>query len=179
MDNHLFVTAAQVCAGLAAILTVATLIAWIRQVAIRFALVGYTGFALVLTIGCFALSLGPIMQTSIPGAARYTPVYDRGSDQAVIVVSPAITPEVLELTLKQAAQNLFSSGRYSSGSPLFTLRARTVIHPETGVSLVVYLGQLEQPFGRTSQDSHQQITLYPEAFDYLSAFLKSDSKTLS
>lgn len=174
----MFVTAAQVCAGLTAVLALATLIAWIRQVAIRFALVGYTGFALVLTVGCLALSLGPIMQTSIPGAARYTTVYDRGSNQAVIAVSSKITPETLDLTLKQAAQNLSSSGRYAVGSPLFTLRARTIVHPEAGVSLVVYLGQLQQRFG-VRQDPEQEIILYPEAFEYLHTFLSSEPLTPS
>ncbi|MGY2726081.1 Ycf51 family protein [Thermostichus sp. OS-CIW-26] len=163
-----FASATQIGLGLAGLLAVLTLLAWIRNWPLKFALVGYTAFALVLTAGCFALSLGPIFRSRIPGAAPYTTVYDQGADRAVIAVSPDITPEQLILTLKQAASDLGSPGRFSTGSPVFTLRARTVIHPEPGVSEPLLLGTLQQPLGKRlrtpEEQQQQQIHLEEEAF---------------
>ena len=163
-----FASATQIGLGLAGLLAVLTLLAWIRNWPLKFALVGYTAFALVLTAGCFALSLGPIFRSRIPGAAPYTTVYDQGADRAVIAVSPDITPEQLILTLKQAASDLGSPGRFSTGSPVFTLRARTVIHPEPGVSEPLLLGTLQQPLGKRlrtpEEQQRQQIHLEEEAF---------------
>ncbi len=125
MDGSLqsfFASATQVGLGVAGLLALVTLLAWIRNWPWKFSLVGYTAFTLVLTAGCFALSLGPIFRSRIPGAAPYTTVYDQGAERAVIAVSPDITPEQLILTLKQAASDLASSGRFSTGSPVFTLQ---------------------------------------------------------
>ncbi|MFS8885359.1 Ycf51 family protein [Synechococcus sp. H70.2] len=157
-----FASAAQVGLGVAGLLALLTLLAWLRNWPWKFSLVGYTAFTLVLTAGCFALSLGPIFRSRIPGAAPYTTVYDQGAERAVIAVSPDITPEQLILTLKQAASDLASSGRFSTGSPVFTLQARTVIHPEPGVSEPLLLGTLQQPLGK--QQQQQQIRLEEEAF---------------
>ncbi len=165
MDGSLeafFALATQVGLGLAGLLALLTLLAWLRNWPWKFSLVGYTAFTLVLTGGCFALSLGPIFRSRIPGAAPYTTVYDQGAERAVIAVSPDITPEQLILTLKQAASDLASSGRFSTGSPVFTLQARTVIHPEPGVSEPLLLGTLQQPLGK--QQQQQQIRLEEEAF---------------
>lgn len=173
MADSLFGLATQIFGVLAGILALGTLLAWIRGWGIRFAMVGYTAFALVLTAGSFALTLTPIMQTSIPGAARYTTVYDQGSNQAVIVVAPTIDPETLELTLRQAARNLASSGRFSTGSRLFTLRARTVVHPEPGISRPLYLGQLQQTLGQR-EDPNLQIQIDPSGFEELQQYLPAD-----
>lgn len=171
MDGSLqsfFASASQVGLGVAVFLALLTLLAWIRNWPWKFSLVGYTAFTLVLTAGCFALSLGPIFRSRIPGAAPYTTVYDQGAERAVIAVSPDITPEQLILTLKQAASDLASSGRFSTGSPVFTLQARTVIHPEPGVSEPLLLGTLEQPLGKRlrtpEEQQQQQIHLEEEAF---------------
>jgi|GEM_PF-215568 len=168
MDGTLesfFASATQIGLGLAGLLAMLTLLAWIRNWPLKFSLVGYTAFALVLTAGCFALSLGPIFRSRIPGAAPYTTVYDQGADRAVIAVSPDIIPEQLILTLKQAASDLGSPGRFSTGSPVFTLQARTVIHPEPGVSEPLLLGTLQQPLGkRLRTEQLQQIRLEEEAF---------------
>lgn len=158
-----FLLAGKVGAGLAGILALVTVIAWIKQWEARFALFGYTAFMGVLTAGCFALTLTPIVQPPVTGAARYTTVYDRGSNQAVIVVSPDISPEALEVTLQQAARRLSSSGRFSTGSRFFTLRARTIIHPEPGISEPLYLGELRQVMGMR-QDPNRELEVFAEAF---------------
>jgi hypothetical protein len=171
MDGSLqsfFASASQVGLGVAIFLALLTLLAWMRNWPWKFSLVGYTAFTLVLTAGCFALSLGPIFRSRIPGAPPYTTVYDQGAERAVIAVSPDITPEQLILTLKQAASDLASSGRFSTGSPVFTLQARTVIHPEPGVSEPLLLGTLQQPLGKRlrtpEEQQQQQIHLEEEAF---------------
>ncbi|MFQ3612270.1 MAG: Ycf51 family protein [Cyanobacteriota bacterium] len=169
-----FASAAQVGLGLAGLLAVLTLLAWIRNWPLKFSLVGYTAFTLVLTAGCFALSLGPIFRSRIPGAIHYTTVYDQGADRAVIAVSPDITPDQLVPTLRQAASDLGSSGRFSTGTSLFTLEARTVIHPEAGISVPLRLGTLQQPLGmrlRTDEELNlQQIQLEEDAFAQLRSF---------
>lgn len=127
--------------ALAALTILALLFKW----GLRFRLVGATGFMLVLTAGLFSLSLVPLSRTVIPGAARYTLVYDNGSNQAVIATSPDITPTQLEATLRQAASNLYSYGRMGAGgNNSLTIRARTVLHPEPGISTPVYLGKVER-----------------------------------
>ncbi|MEN9223200.1 MAG: Ycf51 family protein [Thermostichus sp. BF3_bins_97] len=168
-----FASATQIGLGLAGLLAVLTLLAWIRNWPLKFSLVGYTAFMLVLSFGCFALSLGPIFRSRIPGAVHYTTVYDQGADRAVIAVDPTITPEELIPTLKQAASDLGSSGRFSTGTSLFTLQARTVLHPEEGVSRPLRLGTLRQPLGmrlRSPEELElQEITLEEEAFAQLAA----------
>ncbi|MCT7949689.1 Ycf51 family protein [Ancylothrix sp. C2] len=133
----------------AGILTVAFAIlaglAFLFKWGFRFRLVGVTGFMAVLTGGLFALSIVPITRTQVAGAAHYTTVFDSGSSQVVISVSPKITQSELEATLRQAASNLFSPGRFSqAGEKQLTIRARTIIHPETGVSIPLYLGEVKR-----------------------------------
>ncbi len=111
---------------------------------LRYRMVGATGFMVVLTAGLFALSLGLHTRTEIPGAVRYSRVFDVGAAQVVIAVPPTITEDALDATLRQAAADLFSSGRLSQGEQLLTIRVRTVIHPETGVSQPLYLGQAKR-----------------------------------
>lgn len=151
-----FGVAAQVCGILAGILGLITGVLWVRSSPLRFAFFGYTAFTGVLTAGCFALTLTPIVLPNVAGSASYTTVYDRGANQAVIKVASDIDPDTLKLTLEQAGQRLLSSGRFSTGSQLFTLRARTVIHPQPGLSEPLYLGQLQQPLGSRQQGSRQQ-----------------------
>jgi hypothetical protein len=129
----------------------------------RFRLVGVTSFCVVLTIGLFALSLAPLTTKEISGAAPYSVVYDRLGTEAVITVKPDITPEQLEATLKQAAFRLFTSGRGSDGgrSDRLRIRARTVLHPQPGVSQPLYIGEIKRSL-RVREDDNMQITLYPD-----------------
>ncbi|WP_417040577.1 Ycf51 family protein [Cylindrospermopsis raciborskii] len=149
--------------ALAALTILALLFKW----GLRFRLVGATGFMLVLTAGLFSLSLVPLSRTVIPGAARYTLVYDNGSNQAVIATSPDITPTQLEATLRQAASNLYSYGRMGAGgSNSLTIRARTVLHPEAGISTPVYLGKVERTLV-TREDPQMLVEVFLDKFRQL------------
>lgn len=123
---------------------VLTGLGWILKWGIRFRLVGVTGFMGVLTGGLFALSLGLYSRPDIPGAVRYWRVFDTGSTQVVITVPNTITESELDATLRQAASKLFSPGRMSQGEEFITIRARTVLHPEPGVTQPLYLGQVKR-----------------------------------
>lgn len=144
-----------------------TILALLFKWGLRFRLVGATGFMLVLTAGLFSLSLVPLSRTVIPGAARYTLVYDNGSNQAVIATSPDITPTQLEATLRQAASNLYSYGRMGSGgNNSLTIRARTVLHPEPGISTPVYLGKVERTLV-TREDPQMLVEVFLHKFPQL------------
>ncbi|BAZ90569.1 hypothetical protein NIES932_20700 [Raphidiopsis curvata NIES-932] len=144
-----------------------TILALLFKWGLRFRLVGATGFMLVLTVGLFSLSLVPLSRTVIPGAARYTLVYDNGSNQAVIATSPDITPTQLEATLRQAASNLYSYGRMGSGgNNSLTIRARTVLHPEPGISTPVYLGKVERTLV-TREDPQMLVEVFLHKFPQL------------
>lgn len=124
---------------------VIAILAFILGWAWRFRLVGVTSFMGVLTLGIFALGLGLFPHAEIPGAAHYTLVYDNGANQAVVAVSPDIEESAIEPTLLQAATDLYSYGRTGTGgNDQFTVKLRTVIHPETGVSQPLFLGEAKR-----------------------------------
>ncbi|MGF1516012.1 MAG: Ycf51 family protein [Elainellaceae cyanobacterium] len=127
---------------------------------IRFRLVGATGFMGVLTVGIFALGLVPFTRTVVPGAVKFSRVYDNGATRAVIAVPPEITEPALEATLKQAAGNLFSPGRLGSAGPgELTIQARTVLHPEPGLTKPLVLGKIERSLSKR-EDADMAITIY-------------------
>jgi hypothetical protein len=143
------------------------ILGFILKWGIRFRLVGAAGFMLVMTTGLFALSLAPLSRTVIPGAVKYSLVYDNGSTQAVIAIPPTITPEKLEATLRQAASNLYSYGRSTSrGDNELIIRSRTIIHPEPGVSVPLYLGEVKRSL-TSREKSEIAIEIYPEKFALL------------
>lgn len=149
------------------VLAAVAILGFIVKWGVRFRLVGATGFMLVVTVGLFALSLEPVGRTAVPGAMKYTLIYDNGSTQTVIKTSPQITPEELEATLRQAASNLYSYGRSGSrGDNQMTIRARTVIHPQPGVSVPLYLGQIKRSLN-TRLDSEMAIEIYTDKFAQL------------
>jgi hypothetical protein len=149
------------------IFAVLTILGLIFKWGIRFRLVGTTGFMLVLTSGLFALSLVPLSRTVIPGAVKYTLVYDNGSTQTVITTSPQITPTELEATLRQAASNLYSPGRLGTKEDnQLTVRARTIIHPEPGVSVPLYLGQVKRALG-SREDAEMSVEIHLDKFAQL------------
>ncbi|BAZ31552.1 hypothetical protein NIES4074_40250 [Cylindrospermum sp. NIES-4074] len=144
-----------------------TILAFVLKWGFRFRLVGTTGFMLVLTGGLFALSLVPLSRTVIPGAVKFTLVYDNGSSQAVIATAPDVSPTELEATLRQAASNLYSYGRLGSReNNQLIVRARTIIHPEPGLSLPVYLGQVTRSLA-TREDSEMAVEIYLDKFAQL------------
>lgn len=129
-------------------------IAFIAGWGFRFRLVGVTSFMAVLTLSIFALGLGLFPHAEIPGAVRYSLVYDNGANQAVVAVPPEIEPSAIEPTLRQAATDLYSYGRTgTNGNDRFTVKLRTVLHPKTGVSQPLYLGEASRSLiSRTDED---------------------------
>lgn len=133
-----------------------TILGFVLGWGIRFRLFGVTSFMTVLTVGLFALKLGLFTRTVVPGAVRFSLVYDNGATQAVIVVPPKITESELEATLRQAANDLFSPGRNSvNGEDKLTIRARALLHPEPGVSVPLYIGQVKRSLGVRNNDRIQ------------------------
>ncbi|MGB3137304.1 MAG: Ycf51 family protein [Nodosilinea sp.] len=121
---------------------------------IRFRLVGATGFAGVLTVGLLGLSFEPFSRTAVPGAMPYTTVYDSGASQIAIAVPSTMSPETLDATLHQAASNLFKPYRLGLPGQVATVRARTIVHEPSGVSRLVYLGQI-QPTRKGSETAFE------------------------
>jgi hypothetical protein len=127
---------------------VLALLGFIFKWGIRFRLVGATGFMVVVTIGLFGLSLGLFSHKTIPGAIRYSLVYDNGANQTVIVVPETINKSELEATLQQAANDLFSYGRTGIGNnDKLTIRARVLLHPQDDRTKPVYIGQAQRVLG--------------------------------
>lgn len=148
-----FATAAQWAGVLTLVSLAIAILSFVLQWGIRFRLVGATGFMGVLTVGLFALSLGPITRTAVPGSVRYSLVYDTGTTQVVIALPPTVTEPQLEATLQQAASNLFSRGRLSPRQETqLTIRARTIVHPRPGVSEPLILGQAKRSLAQREDD---------------------------
>jgi Protein of function (DUF2518) len=146
-------------AGIATlVLGAIALLSFLLKWGIRFRLVGVTGFTAVLTVGLFALGLVPFTRTVIPGAVSFSTIYDAGSTQVVIAVPPQITESQLTATLQQAASNLFSPGRLGREKQM-TIRARTVLHPEAGVSQPLVLGQVKRSLS-VRADENMEIEIY-------------------
>ncbi len=139
-----------------------TALAFVFKWAFRFRLVGATGFMGVLTGGLLSLSFVPFSQTVIPNSTKYSLVYDMGGANVVIAVAPTITQPQLEATLEQAAINLFSPGRLGRGNTQqLSLRARTVIHPEEGVSVPLYLGEARRSLA-TREDTNLKVSVFEQ-----------------
>ena len=139
-----------------------TVLAFILKWGIMFQLVGVTGLIGVVTGGLFALGLVPLTRTVIAGAVRFSVVYDTGGTQAVISVPPQISESELEATLRQAASNLYSFGRLGRGDDdQLTIRARTTIHPDSGVSQPLYLGKIRRSLSNRNDDQ-MAIEIYEE-----------------
>ncbi len=137
-----------------------TILGFILKWGIRFRLVGVTSFMTVLTAGVFALGLSLFPRTEIPGAVRYSLVYDNGANQAVIAVASPITATEVKATLLQASGDLFSYGRLDlEGSQQLNVRLRTVLHPQDGVSVPLYLGEAKRSL-RVRDDQQAQITVF-------------------
>ena len=126
----------------------------------RFRLVGVTSFMTVLTLGTFALGLSFSPKVEIPGAARYTLIYDNGANQAVVAVAPDIEKSAIEPTLLQAASDLYSYGRTGiNGNDRFTIKLRTVLHPQAGVSEPLFLGEAKRSL-KNSGNKDIQINVF-------------------
>ncbi|MGA9380152.1 MAG: Ycf51 family protein [Phormidium sp.] len=135
-----------------------TLLAFVFKWGFRFRFVGVTGFMGVLTGGLLALSLGLFTHTTIPGAIRYSVIFDNGSSLVSIALPPTITQSELDATLRQAAADLFSYGRLTGNNSLI-IRARTMIHPEAGVSQPLVLGEVRRSL-TNREDDKLAVTIY-------------------
>ncbi|WP_088893696.1 Ycf51 family protein [Leptolyngbya ohadii] len=156
-----FLQYAQWTAIAALVFAVLTGLAFLLKWGIRFRMVGVTGFTLVLAVGLFALGLVPFTRTVIPGSVRFSTIYDAGSTIAVIAVPPTITEEQLEATLKQAAYDLYSYGRLSRGNEKLVIRARTILHPEPGLSQPLILGEVRRSL-QERDDAEMEIRVFPQ-----------------
>ncbi len=134
-------------------------LAWVLKWGFRFRLVGATGFMIVLTAGFFALSLGLNQRAEIPGAGRYSRVFDTGSTNVVIAVTPDINETQLDATLRQAAARLFSPGRLSRGEPDLVISARAIVDVKPGLSQPVYLGPVKRSL-TSRNDEAMTIEIY-------------------
>jgi Protein of function (DUF2518) len=141
-------------------LTLVTIVAWIASWGIRYRLVGITSFTFVVAASVFALGLGLFQRTTVPGALAYTRVFDTDTDRIVIAVPATIRADQLDATLRQAASDLFSPGRASSTGVL-TVRARTVLHPQRGLSLPLYVGEVRRSLS-SREDENMVVELYQD-----------------
>ncbi len=153
---------------------VVTGLAFLFQWGIRFRLVGITGFMGVLVGGLFALSLAPFSHGYVPGSTRFSLVYDNGGNQLVIAVAPEITEAQLTATLQQASDKFFSYGRLGGASSSMLVRARTIIHPEPGVSQPLFLGELRRQ-AIVNPDAEIEISLNRENLQILQSSIAKNS----
>jgi len=146
---------------------VLTLLAFLFKWGFRFRLVGITGFMGVLTVGLFGLSLGLFSYTDVPGAVSFSVVYDNGGSQVVIKLPQTVTESEVEATLRKASADLYSYGRLGGTDNQMTIRARTVIHPEEGVSKPLYLGKVQRSLSQDRSDSNLNIEIFSSRFSQL------------
>jgi len=162
ISNDLILIASKWVGITTIVFAVLTAISFIFKWGFRFRLVGVTSFMGVLTGGLFALGVSLYVRTPIPGALPFSLVYDDASTQAVISVPVSITESELEATLRQASADLYSPGRFSRrGEDKLTIRARTILHPEPGLSELVYLGVVKRSLAMRD-DEQMEIDIYPE-----------------
>ncbi len=166
LTNTDFLTFAQWSGILTVACGLIAILGFILKWGLRFRLVGATGFMVVLTAGLFALGLVPFRRAVIPGAVHFSRVYDNGGNQTVITVPQTLTETELEATLRQAASDLFSYGRLGGTDDQLTIRARTIVHPEPGVSKPLFLGQVKRSLA-TREDEKMAIEIYHESFAQL------------
>ena len=150
------------------ICTLLLLPAFLLKWGVRFRLVGATGLMGVLTAGLFVLSLIPFTQTVIPGAIPYSLVYDNAGTRAVIVVPTDVTQPQLEATLEQAASNLYAMGRIGVGDQKLTIRARALLHPRSGTSELVFLGQIQRSLS-LRDDPNMTVTIFEDQLTRLAS----------
>jgi hypothetical protein len=141
-----------------------TTIAFILSWGWRFRMVGVTSFMGVLTASFFGLGVSLYPRIAVEGAERFSVVYDNGGAQLVVALPPqALSEETLRATLKQAAYDSFSPGRYSSASDgqQMTIRARTILHQAPGISEPLLLGQVRRSLQRR-EDEAMDITVFAD-----------------
>lgn len=154
---------------------VLTVAAFLFKWGLRFRLVGVTSFMGLVTASVFALGLGLFARTDVPGSVRYALVFDNAADKATIAIPPTVTESEVEATLRQAALNLKPYGRTGGSEGKLIIRARTMLHPEPGVSQPLYLGQAERSLSGNTEDS-LKINVFSKNFAQLPVPDKSNSQ---
>ncbi|WP_017303781.1 Ycf51 family protein [Spirulina subsalsa] len=145
----------QGCAIATGLFFLLTLLAFALKWGFRFRLVGITSFMVVLTIGVFGLSLGLFQRVAIPGAVRYTLVFDNAANNVVVTIPATVTEDELTATLQQAAIDISPFGRLGGDNSQVSIRARALIHPEPGISVPLYLGQATKRVADREQEAVQ------------------------
>jgi hypothetical protein len=87
-------------------------------------------------------------------------VFDTDTDRIVISVPATISSPQIDATLRQAASDLFSPGR-SSSTGVLTVRARTILHPQVGLSLPLYVGEVRRSLS-AREDKSMAVELYQD-----------------
>jgi hypothetical protein len=80
----------------------------------------------------------------------------------------------VEASLRKASADLYSYGRLGGTNNEMTIRARTVIHPEEGVSKPLYLGKVQRSLSQ-QENTELDIQVFSSRFSQLPA--TSDAPT--
>jgi hypothetical protein len=151
-----------------------TTLAFIFKWGPRFRLVGITSFIGVLAGSVFGLGVGLSPHVFVEGAMRYNMVYDSGGSQVVIAipslpVGGTIDADTVAATLKDAAYNLFSPGRYSqNGDDKLLIRLRVLKHRENGATEPIFVGQVRRSLS-VKNDPNPEVTVDNAAIARLAA----------
>lgn len=139
-----------------------TTIAFIAGWSWRFRGVGVTSFMGVVATSVFALGVSLYPRIAVEGAERFSVVYDGGGTELVVAVpAQAISAETAEATLKQAAYDSYSPGRFGqSPDSKMTVRLRTVVH-HGGSSELLLLGQVKRSMA-VREDENMEFEIYPK-----------------
>lgn len=146
-----------------------TTIAFIAGWSWRFRGVGVTSFMGVVAASIFALGVSLYPRIAVEGAERFTVVFDGGGSQIVAAVpAQAISEEAVAATLKQAAYDSYSPGRFGeNASSQLTVRLRTLVHHEGGASEPLFLGQVKRSMS-IREDENMEFEIFPENLKKLS-----------
>lgn len=139
----------------------ATTIAFIAGWDWRFRGVGVTSFMGVLAGSFFGLGVSLYPRIVVEGAERFSVVYDNGGAQVVVALpAKAISEETLEATLKQAAYDAYSPGRFGkNAAEKMVVRARTIVHRDGGASEPLLLGEVKRSMA-LQEDENMEIEIF-------------------
>lgn len=141
----------------------ATTIAFIAGWDWRFRGVGVTSFMGVLAGSFFGLGVSLYPRIVVEGAERFSVVYDGGGAEIVVAVpAKTISENAVAATLKQAAYDSYSPGRFGENTASkMTVRLRTLIHQDGGASELLLLGQAKRSMS-IREDENMEIEVFPE-----------------
>ncbi|WP_353292180.1 DUF2518 family protein [Synechococcus sp. M16CYN] len=141
--DQLLLTSAPWLAWLGLGLGLATVTAFLARWDIRFRLVGFSSFTLLLAVSSWGFGVSYTPPVVIDGAVRAPIVFDNGDNLVVAQVPPNINTSAIEPTLEQIAGNLRGSGRRNSR---VVVRLRGIEPVGEGVGRPVILGETIRDF---------------------------------